>query len=76
MYSSCCCLLLRVSHGLSATKKNPALVLCTCVSNEKSLTAMTPWTPGVFSKASLIFCSAASVRCADAPSGSCNARNM
>ena len=25
MYSSCSCLLLRASHGLSATKKNPAV---------------------------------------------------
>ena len=27
---------------LEATKKKPALVLCTCVRSEKSVTAMTP----------------------------------
>jgi hypothetical protein len=67
---------LRVSQGLRATKKKPALVLWTCVNSEKLVTAITPCTPGVFSRASLIFCCAASVRCAEAPSGSCSAKNM
>jgi hypothetical protein len=35
-------LALATSHGLSATKKKPALVLCTWVSSEKFVTAITP----------------------------------
>ena len=76
MYSSCSSLLLRTSHGLRFTKKNPAFVLCTCVRSEKLVTAITPSMPGVLSSALVIFCCAASVRCAEAPSGSCNARNI
>ena len=72
---NCSCFDFRTDQSLNETKKKAVLVLWVCVSRLKPLTWMTLLMPGVFINASETLSAAASVRCSEEASGSCNATN-